>query len=206
MPPFRQMDRSPPGSRRMMPANVGSGAAARPWPATAARAVHHHLLRSPIPATSSAWSRQEVREPPREKRRPFRLAFPDDQHVPTEIAKRRHLSSIAGDVLLELLLPEGSAGLRIGRPATALVSVPETAVDEDRLPPGRETDVGGAGKVPAMQAVAESESVKQPPNDHLRLGVLRPDTRHEGAAIKRRLHLDRRLPPRSEEHSRRWPA
>ena len=186
----------------------GSRTPAQRMRAPRARRRHHSRYdprtppRSPIPATSSIRSHQEIHESLCENRRPFRFALPNDQHVPTKLMQRRYLPMITGDVLLEFLIPEGSAGLRSGRPTTALVPVPETAVNEDRLSAGGETDVGGAGKISPMESIAVSETVKQFPNGHFRLGVLRTDTRHEGAAFRRRLHLGRRLPPRSEGHSR----
>ena len=48
----------------------------------------------------------------------------------------------------------------VGRPAAPLVAVPETAVDEDRLLPAGEANVGGTGQIAPVQAEAVAPRVQ----------------------------------------------
>ena len=48
--------------------------------------------------------------------------------------------------------------------------------------PGKH-EIGGTGKVPAVEAEPEPESVRDPANDHLRLGVPAADSRHDLAPL-----------------------
>lgn len=80
-----------------------------------------------------------------------------------------------------LLPPEGFIG---GRPAkeSASVPVPEAPTDEDHGPVLRQDEVGGAGKLPDVQAVAEAASEQASSHRELRPRVLRPDTGHDATS------------------------
>ena len=60
--------------------------------------------------------------------------------------------------------------------------VPEAAVDEDDGLDPREDDVGATSEVAAVESVAEARSVNGAADDHLGLGVLAADRRHDATA------------------------
>lgn len=76
--------------------------------------------------------------------RMLQSAFPNDGHAPAKSVEYFHMMPVAIDIPLEFLPPELLVGPRSGRVATALVSMPETTVDEHCRPVLREHKVGGA--------------------------------------------------------------
>ena len=101
--------------------------------------------------------------------------------------------TVAGDVHPEFLLPEGSSYLRRGRSVASLVSVPETAVNENRLLATEETDVGRSGDVLSVQTIAVAEAMQHSANNQFRLGVLLADARHHRPSLGRWFGFARRL-------------
>jgi hypothetical protein len=59
--------------------------------------------------------------------------------------------------------------------ARTAVRVPEAPADVDDLPMAREDQIGSAGEVANVEAIAESERVDKPAYDHLRSRVFRPN-------------------------------
>lgn len=90
--------------------------------------------------------------------------------------------TVARDVSVELALPELNPALRRVREPAAVVTVPETAVNEDHLPPARHSDVRAAWKSFPVKAVADTKSPKRAADGDLRGGVLSPDRGHVGAS------------------------
>ena len=104
-----------------------------------------------------------------------RLARPDRHHLPTCRLERSGILAVALGVAIELRVPV--AGVR-SRPATVraalgLMPMPEAAVDEDHFPTAGEGDVGLAGQVLQVDAVAIAERVKQPAHAQLGFEQLR---------------------------------
>lgn len=60
--------------------------------------------------------------------------------------------------------------------------VPKAAVNEDSLPSPQEGYVWIPWHIFPMQAISVSKRMQQTANDHLRLGVLAPDSSHIAAA------------------------
>ncbi len=70
--------------------------------------------------------------------------------------------------------------------------MPETAVDKDRQLPRAVNNVGIAGQVPAMQALAARDGIKDLAHRALGRRVARGDRAHDGGAVRlarHRLHL-----------------
>jgi|SRR5579871_4833947 len=65
----------------------------------------------------------------------------------------------------------------------AFVPVPEAAVDEDDLTLGTEHEVGSPRKVGLVQPIAVSHAMNEPPDQHLRLRILRAHQTHLLAAV-----------------------
>ena len=61
--------------------------------------------------------------------------------------------------------------------------MPETSVDQDHGAVPGEHEVGGAGKISAVEPKTEAESMRDAANDHLRLGVEAPDPGHDLATF-----------------------
>jgi len=89
------------------------------------------------------------------------LAFPDDQDLPAEFLEGLDVSAVAVAVAGALGLPEFDIGRRRNAPIAAVVHVPITAVDEDDLLEARKNQVGLAGEVFAVQAIAVAEAMDE---------------------------------------------
>lgn len=111
-------------------------------------------------------------------------AFPDSGHTPAKRPKHFHVSRVAVDIALELSLPELFVGLRRGGVATAVVSMPETAVNEHHRPVDREHKVWRAGQLSDMKSIAKPLGEKKRTKGSLRLGVLSANARHHAAALR----------------------
>ena len=70
-------------------------------------------------------------------------------------------------VPVELCLPEFHVGLRRARRLAALVTMPEATVHENNRVPFGKHDVGMAGQLGGMKAVAELQGVKMTAHKHL---------------------------------------
>ena len=65
------------------------------------------------------------------------------------------------------------------------MAVPEAPVDEDRLFPADENDVGCPGKTASMQTISKALGVQQTANNEFRLRILLLDARHKRATCRR---------------------
>jgi hypothetical protein len=61
--------------------------------------------------------------------------------------------------------------------------MPETAIDENGDLSGYEYNVRSTGQFFAMQGVTKSLPMQITPDDHLRLGIARPDGRHHFTSL-----------------------
>ena len=111
-----------------------------------------------------------------------RFTLPYDENPPAQASQRFFVTPVSGDVAGEFLRPERDAGFgRIGVSASA-VPVPEAPVNEHRQPVPRENQVGAAGKVFPMQAIAESQTVCNATDDAFGAGVTTLDSGHHLAS------------------------
>lgn len=120
------------------------------------------------------------------------LALPDHRHPPPRRLQRGPVLRIAAGVALELGQPVVLPALGVGRELAA-VPVPEAAMHEDHRAVLRKDQVRPAGQALAMQAEAQPKPVRGRAHQHLGLGVLALDARHEAAARlwADRVHLER---------------
>lgn len=110
-------------------------------------------------------------------------AFPDAEDSPAEGGQLFFVADAAGNVALDLRLPELYFGFRQTEVLAAFVAVPEASVDEyDGLVLG-EDDVGIARELAHLNAEAQTAGEKILPHDHLGLGVLPPNSRHAAAPL-----------------------
>lgn len=133
------------------------------------------------------------RYPPRQllkrDRMPLRMtrnAFPDDGDSQPGTQQSGDHTTVAPSISFELLAPAGAlarvpAGER--RIGTPRVPVPEAAVHENRRVVPRQEKVRPARKPPPVKTVAKAGRMKKSPNRQFRPGVLRPDARHQAAAL-----------------------
>jgi hypothetical protein len=70
-----------------------------------------------------------------------KLALPDYQHAPFLLAEHTEFLSIARDISIKLLLPEGFIARRSSGSLAVPMTVPETAVHKNHLPMSREYNV-----------------------------------------------------------------
>jgi len=96
-----------------------------------------------------------------------------------------NLLRVAGLVARELLLPEPDVGLGHGRPLAAFMLVPEAAVNEDHGLPAGKHDVRGAGKVATVEPEAVAQSMEQPADTKLGLGVFLLNQPHDSTSFFR---------------------
>lgn len=94
-----------------------------------------------------------------------RLAFPYDEHVPTQRPQFPDSPPVSLDVLAELVLPLGDTGPRCRRPWAAGVPMPEAPVDQDHLAEPREDEIGRTRQVPSVKPEAVAQGVCRSTND-----------------------------------------
>lgn len=117
--------------------------------------------------------------------RVLQCALPDDRHAPAERMEHPRMAPVTIDIFLELLLPEHLVGPGSGGIATALVSMPEAAVDENHGPVLRKHKVWGAGQSPHMKSISKPLGEKKGAKYPFRPGVLSANARHHAAALRR---------------------
>lgn len=66
--------------------------------------------------------------------------------------------------------------------------MPEAAMNEDNQPVPRKDQVRSAGKIPPMQAEAETHNVQEPPDCEFWLRIRRSDPRHQRASLRIDFH------------------
>lgn len=123
-----------------------------------------------------------LREALRQRSEVIELTFPDDEHPPARGLQLMLDASVARDVAVELALPELAACLgSVGQ--TAVVAVPETAVDEQGDMSAPEHDIGPARQIPRLQPISVAHRMQEPANGQFRPGVATPDAAHQGATF-----------------------
>lgn len=94
------------------------------------------------------------------------MAFPDGEDLPAQRFKFSGIAFVAFNISTTFILPEIFAGLGDDFPITAIMHMPETAVDEDDFFVSDKNDIGMAGKVAAMQGVTITHSMNNGTDDY----------------------------------------
>ena len=104
--------------------------------------------------------------------------LPDDRDAPARADQRQSVAFVYRCVGVEFALPEVSPRRWSRRVTAAVVSMPETTVDEADGLMTREYEVGLARKALVVQPVSETTRVKCTTQNHLGARVLASNTRH----------------------------
>ena len=140
-------------------------------------------IRSHRPGRGKPASPQMSQKPSPDSPLISRLALPDHNDSPTQIAQCSLVSCVPRHVFLKLLRPELNPGLRaIGIPA-AVMPMPETAMNEYYGSIPWKYQVWRTRKIPAMQAKTEPEPVGDATDGQFRRGVPSLDARHDLATL-----------------------
>ena len=113
----------------------------------------------------------------------FQLALPDYEDPPSHAANLPLLDDVALAIALQLVAPEDDARLGDARERTARVPVPETTMHKDDASPGREYQIGLAGKLLPVQSVAKTQGRNKASHDPLRPRIRGTDTPHDIATF-----------------------
>lgn len=105
-------------------------------------------------------------------------ALPDDAHPPPEIQKAPDDLRIPLPVRTDLRFPELPARRGNGRKPTAVMPVPEAAMDENDCIAAWEDQVWLPRKLLPGQMEPKSPPMQEPPDDEFRLRVPAADGRH----------------------------
>ena len=115
----------------------------------------------------------------------FQLTFPDHDHVPSGFPQNAVILLVACLVGADFVFPEFDIRFRHDEFVAAVVTVPETAVDEDHGAVFPQNDVGSAGDVLHVQAVAVAVLPQPFADEDFRLGVFAADVRHVQVTLSR---------------------
>ena len=113
------------------------------------------------------------------------FALPNDADAPTAGLEVCDVPCVPCLVRVDLVapVPRAAGG---SPPPLARVPVPETAMDENYLTPGREDEIRSPRQVGAVESVTVSDAVEHAPHRHLRPGVLLSHRRHDSRSDFRR--------------------
>jgi hypothetical protein len=105
-------------------------------------------------------------------------ALPNGCDAPPSFKKLSKDCFVPSDIRFELRPPEVLASRWGGGVATPFVTMPETAMHEDDGAILRENKVRSSVDFLAVEPESETVRVQRPPESHLGLGVLSPNSRH----------------------------
>ena len=111
------------------------------------------------------------------------FAFPDDNDMPAGLLQRGLFFFITFNVALEFFRPEFHVRFGHRGDFAAFMAMPEAAVDENHRMPFGQNDVGMAGQLWGVEAVAEAQHVQMMTHEQFRLRVFRADFAHGFAAF-----------------------
>ena len=103
--------------------------------------------------------------------------------MPAGLLQGGLLFFVAGDVAFELFGPKFHVGFWHRGDFAAFVSMPKATVYEDHRMPFGQNDVGMAGQLWGVEAVAEAQHVQMMTHEQFRLRVFRADFAHGFAAF-----------------------
>ena len=113
------------------------------------------------------------------------VACPDDDYLPSGVKQQLVVPSVPFAVAVDFRLPEGGVGLGQYELSASLMSVPETAVDENSRSVSAHDDVRFARHALDIEPIPVSVRPKPFPDRYLRLGRLAADMRHAAVALGR---------------------
>ena len=177
-------NRTPTATRQVVSASIDDDPAGEAFDRRH-RQSHHGLrwrqAREKGPSPTLWWPSlfQKVHDLPCKQIFVERLAFPDDQDLPTLGFELALHGGIALDVASELLLPEIVPRLRSGRPLAAGMAVPKAAMHEHDLASSRKDEIRMSSHPLHVQSVSIPEPMRGAAHEHLRLGVLAAYARHQ---------------------------
>jgi hypothetical protein len=90
---------------------------------------------------------QDFRQPPCKQFEVARFALPDNKDSPSGMPQGKSNFLVPLNVLSKLPAPEIHSALRFVRKSAAMVSMPETSMDENHRPKFRQYNIGSARKV-----------------------------------------------------------
>lgn len=106
----------------------------------------------------------------------------NDNNLPASTNQSFLASGITGLVSGYFFGPESGTGLGQPEVAAVVMSVPETAVNENYGAASGKNQIRRAWQVPAVEPVPEALRMQKAPYSHFWSGVLAPDARHHPAA------------------------
>jgi hypothetical protein len=104
--------------------------------------------------------------------------FPNDDDLPTKSNERSFRTPIATKVAREFVQPKRPTGRRNGLAFRASVSMPETAVNEDRRSNDRQDDVGRTGQFVTSTTAPKTDRTNDLFDDSFGRGTGRLDRPH----------------------------
>ncbi len=113
----------------------------------------------------------------------FELTFPYLDGVPTLAFKGETIFLVTLFVALDFVCPKLNVCLGKLVDGTRFVPMPKAAVDEDAGAESHDGDVGGTWQSLGVDSVAEAMAEQETAHEHLRSGVLRPDSAHAVASL-----------------------
>lgn len=125
-----------------------------------AQALEEHLLRveESLDSYSQLWNI-------------LRLAFPQDQHLPTIALERFEISLITRRIRQPLGFPEFCVRRRHYSSISAVVHMKKAAMYINYLTISNEYDVGFSGKILVVQSISISQAMNNGSDDRLRTSV-----------------------------------
>jgi hypothetical protein len=109
-------------------------------------------------------------------------ALPNERYPPALLPQASHVPLISCNRLAELVLPEFRSRRWCGRVSTSLVSMPETALNQDHSSSTGQDNVRRSRQLPVVQAKPQTASMKRTPEGYFRLGIFPPDAGHHPGA------------------------
>jgi hypothetical protein len=115
------------------------------------------------------------------------LALPYNEDFPAGFSQFFEIAIVSFDVSPAFVLPEFCVRGRPDLSITAVMYMPETAVNKDYLFVSYKYNIRVAGEITAMKSVTITHSMNKGTNDYLRQGILGPNLRHiEGTLLFRK--------------------
>jgi len=135
-------------------------------------------------STCSSSTSKEGDQPSLELVPVFQFTFPDDCDIPSHFTQAAKVPGVPCHIGLQLRFPEASVapGHSI---STAIVLMPEAAVNEYYLPSMGKDKVGPSGKTFASKNVSVAQSMQQSADKHFWAGVAVTNQRHPLASFRR---------------------
>ena len=134
-----------PEERALHSSGSGAGSYSRKVTQRTLRVIFHTVAAQTPSSEISLFRRQKICKSRHDFDFSFCFAFPHNQGIPPELVKISHFPMVTGDILPELVLPEGGSGFWRSCPIASVMSMPEAAVNENHLSASGETDVGRSG-------------------------------------------------------------